>query len=193
MKQKYLILLIILGCISVTAAIYGILSHYSFSDDLPILVASIRDFNVSNPIYSPFFTNGHSDIHSNYYSFIFSALEHTELLNYRISENIFTYNSSKVIFLLYLLGIIFYHPWLALLPLALYLGLGFGSALGFAQRRKKPYLAIFLPPFFLIVHLAYALGLLYGLGTDLERRKQKRKREKIEIRKIKRFGQGWET
>jgi len=93
----------------------------------------------------------------------------------------------------YLVGLFFYHPWFALLPLILYLGLGFGSALGFATRRNKPYLAIFLPPLFLIAHLSYAIGLLCGLSTDLERKQRVGKKKKIEVVKLKSFGGGWDS
>lgn len=92
---------------------------------------------------------------------------------------------------IYLIGLFFYHPWFAFLPLILYFGMGFGSALGFAARRKKPYLAIFLPPLFLIAHLSYAFGLLYGLMTDLERTKRRGRRAKIEVVKVKEFGKSW--
>jgi len=91
----------------------------------------------------------------------------------------------------YLIGLFFYHPWFAFMPLVLYFGMGFGSALGFATRRRKPYLAIFLPPLFLIVHLGYAFGLLYGLMTDLERTKRRGREAKIEVVKVKEFGKSW--
>ncbi|MCJ7793110.1 MAG: glycosyltransferase [Candidatus Marinimicrobia bacterium] len=92
----------------------------------------------------------------------------------------------------YLFGFIFFHPWFAFLPLILYFGMGFGSALGFATRRKKPYLAVFLPPLFLIAHLTYALGLLYGLATDLEGKKRYGRKRKIGVVKIKSFEKGWD-
>ncbi|HUS60010.1 MAG TPA: hypothetical protein VMX76_01360 [Nevskiaceae bacterium] len=98
---------------------------------------------------------------------------------------------SPLVLLFYLLGLVFYHPWFAFLPLILYLGMGFGSALGFAARKKKPYLAIFLPSLFLIAHLSYALGLLYGLTTDLKRLKGRGKRAKIKVVKVKEFGKSW--
>ena len=91
----------------------------------------------------------------------------------------------------YLVGLIFFHPWFAFIPLILYLGMGFGSALGFAARRKKPYLAFFLPLIFLIAHLSYAFGLLYGLVTDLEKRKKTGRKGKIKVVKIKQFGENW--
>lgn len=97
---------------------------------------------------------------------------------------------TPLILFIYLLGLFFFHPWFAFLPLILYFGLGFGSALGFATRRRKPYLAIFLPSLFLIVHLGYALGLVYGLTTDLKRKKQ-RGRKKIKIVKMKALGKNW--
>jgi cellulose synthase/poly-beta-1,6-N-acetylglucosamine synthase-like glycosyltransferase len=93
--------------------------------------------------------------------------------------------------LCYLIGLIFFHPWFAFLPLVLYLGMGFGSALGFATRRKKPYLAIFLPPLFLIAHLSYAVGLLYGLATDLEKKKRVVRKRKVKVEKIKNFNTRW--
>lgn len=98
---------------------------------------------------------------------------------------------APLFFLIYLLGLLFFHPWFAFLPLILYLGMGFGSALGFATRRKKPYLAIFLPPLFLATHLSYGVGLLYGLATDLKKRKTERLK-KIKVVKIKSFSQDWQ-
>jgi len=94
-------------------------------------------------------------------------------------------------FFVYLLGLLFYHPWFAFLPLILYLGMGFGSALGFAIRRKKYYLTVLLPWFFLIAHLSYALGLLYGLTTDLEKKMRAGRKRKIRVVKVKAFGKGW--
>jgi len=91
----------------------------------------------------------------------------------------------------YLIGLFFYHPWFAFLPLILYFAMGFGSALGFATRRRKPYLAIFLPALFLVAHLSYAFGLLYGLMTDLERTKRRGREAKIEVVKVKEFGKSW--
>ena len=96
-----------------------------------------------------------------------------------------------VIFLFYLLSLFFYHPWFAFLPLLLYFSLGLGSSLGFAARRKKPFLAIFLPLLFFIVHLSYALGFLCGLATDLEKRQRLGRKAKIKVLRKKRFGQSW--
>lgn len=93
--------------------------------------------------------------------------------------------------LIYLIGLFVYHPWFAFLPLILYFSMGFGSALGFATRRKKPYLANFLPPLFLIAHLSYAFGLLYGLMTDLGRAKRRGTRANIKVAKVKEFGKSW--
>lgn len=92
---------------------------------------------------------------------------------------------------IYLIGLFFYHPWFAFLPLISYFGMGFGSALGFATRRRKPYLANFLPLLFLIAHLSYAVGLLCGLMTDLERTKRRGRRDKIRVVKVKEFGKSW--
>lgn len=93
---------------------------------------------------------------------------------------------APLVLLFYFVGLFFYHPWFAFLPLILYFSMAFGSALGFAVRRKKPYLAILLPPFFLIPHLSYAFGLLYGLATDLKKKKSGEKR-RIKVVKIKSF------
>jgi cellulose synthase/poly-beta-1,6-N-acetylglucosamine synthase-like glycosyltransferase len=99
----------------------------------------------------------------------------------------------------YLFGLFFYclvtsftfYLWFALLPLVIYFGLGFGSALGFAARRKKPYLAIFLPFLFLVAHLSYAFGLLYGSVTDLEKKKKTVRRGRIKVERLKKFGESW--
>lgn len=98
---------------------------------------------------------------------------------------------APLILFLYLIGLVFYHPWFAFLPLILYFGLGFGSALGFAARRKKPYLAIFLPLFFLTAHLSYAIGFLYGVMTNLDQTKRRQRRAKIKVVKVKGFGKKW--
>ncbi len=97
-----------------------------------------------------------------------------------------------LILLIYLLGLVPFHPWWAFLPILVYLAAGLGSALGFAARRKKPYLAIFLPLLFLIVHLTYAFGLLYGLATDLEKKKRIGGKKKIGVVKLKSFGESWD-
>jgi len=96
-----------------------------------------------------------------------------------------------LILLIYLLVLVLFHPWWAFLPILIYLMAGLGSALGFAQRRRKPYLAIFLPLLFLIVHLTYAFGLLWGLVTDLEKKKKIGKRKKIKVVKLKSFRESW--
>lgn len=93
--------------------------------------------------------------------------------------------------LVYLLGLIFYHPPFFFFPLIFYFGLSFLSALGFAQRRKKAYLALFLPALFIIVHLSYALGLLSGLTTSFEKKRQIKAEEKIKVVRLKSFGQNW--
>lgn len=106
---------------------------------------------------------------------------------------------SPLVLFFYLLSLFFYclatsfayRPGWLFLPLVLYLFLGFGSAVGFAVRRKKIYLALLLPLFFLIAHLTYALGLLWGLGTDLEKKKRKsgRKIEVIKMKSLKGLGE----
>jgi hypothetical protein len=52
-------------------------------------------------------------------------------------------------------------------------------------------LAIFLPPLFLIAHLSYAVGLLYGLATDLEKKKRVVRKRKVKVEKIKNFNTRW--
>ena len=92
-----------------------------------------------------------------------------------------------LLLLFYLICLILYHNWrLGFFPLAIYLLAGFGSALGFAARRKKIYLAVFLPFFFLICHLSYSLGLVIGLFTDLKKRKKIRGNQ-VELRWVKSF------
>lgn len=105
---------------------------------------------------------------------------------------------TPLLFLFYLLGLIFScvatsfvsRFWFVFLPLILYFILGFFSALGFSLRRKKIYLALFLPFFFLLCHLVYAWGLMVGSSINLEKRKRERM-NKIEIVKIKSFDKRW--
>lgn len=100
---------------------------------------------------------------------------------------------APLMLLIYLVVLYFYHPRLLFLPLALYTGLAFGSALAFAGGRKKPYLAVFLPLLFFLAHLCYALGFIKGWGTDFEGKSWKRLRGKITVVKLKKFGQGWKV
>jgi succinoglycan biosynthesis protein ExoA len=97
-----------------------------------------------------------------------------------------------LLFVLYILSLGYFHYWIAFIPLGLYLILALGSALGHAQRHKKIYLVLFLPPIFFMAHLAYAIGLISGLFTDLEKRKKRGRKEKIKAFKIKSFNQEWE-
>lgn len=97
------------------------------------------------------------------------------------------------VFLFYLLALVFYHPWFAFLPLIFYFLLAFGSALGFASRRKKPYFLFSLPTLFLMAHLSYAFGLLWGLQTDLLTKKRQVIKQKIEVVKLKSFGKDWKS
>jgi len=98
--------------------------------------------------------------------------------------------SLPLFFLIYLISFLFLRVWWWFLPLGAYLLAGLGSALGFAMRRKKAYLTIFLPWFFLICHLTYATGLLVGLFTSLERRKNGSKKQ-IKVVCLKAFGRSW--
>ncbi|MFC1727334.1 glycosyltransferase [Patescibacteria group bacterium] len=97
-----------------------------------------------------------------------------------------------LIFSIYLLSLLFFQAWVLLWPLIIYFGLGFGSALGFALRRKKSYLALILPWFFLLVHLTYAFGLFWGLATDLDQTRKKKRARPIKVLKVKKFNQAWE-
>lgn len=96
-----------------------------------------------------------------------------------------------LILLFYIVFLIFYHPWWALLPLLFYFGLGFSSAIGFAVRRKKIYLVGFLPIFFLVAHLAYAIGSLRGIFTNLEEKKRRAKAKALFLEKFKVFDQSF--
>ena len=96
-----------------------------------------------------------------------------------------------LLLLFYLLSLFFIRVWWFLIPILVYFGLGFASALGFAIRMKKPYLAFFLPPFILLVHLSYAIGLLYGLVTDLKKKKRISAHKKVEIVFLKKFNGKW--
>lgn len=91
----------------------------------------------------------------------------------------------------YLLTLFFYHPFWYGSFLGVYVAAAMVSALGFASRRKKAWLVFFLPVVYLTVHLAYAVGSLKGLGTDLEERQRRGRRRKIELKKVKSFGLDW--
>ncbi|MBD3309309.1 glycosyltransferase [candidate division KSB3 bacterium] len=54
--------------------------------------------------------------------------------------------------------------WWMLLPLALYAGLAVLAALQTAVRQRQPLLVLLLPLWSLLMHLAYGIGLLYGLS-----------------------------
>ena len=62
-----------------------------------------------------------------------------------------------------------------------------GSAIGFSIRKKKKYLTFILPPVFLLFHLTYALGLIYGIVSDLDGRDEAVGTMKIKVNKIKGF------
>lgn len=97
---------------------------------------------------------------------------------------------APLIFFLYLLTLILYHPWWGFAPLLFYLGVGFFSALGFSVRKKQIFLALFLPFFFLLAHLSYAWGSLRGLMTSLEKRK--RRQTRVKVVKVKEFMGDWD-
>lgn len=96
-----------------------------------------------------------------------------------------------LIFSLYLLGLVFFHPGWFFTPLVVYLLAAFASALGFAVRRKKAYLSFVLPLAFLVAHLVYAVGILGGLFSDFKKRKREKVKTKVKILKIKGFGTPW--
>ncbi|MFC1711408.1 hypothetical protein ACFLZ1_02350 [Patescibacteria group bacterium] len=98
-----------------------------------------------------------------------------------------------LVFFLYLLVLPFYYQWWLLFPLLLYLIMAFGSALGYFQRRGKFYLIFFLPMVFLINHLAYAVGCIYGLTTSLKQRRKRGNKIKIKVVKIKSFREDWRS
>jgi succinoglycan biosynthesis protein ExoA len=91
----------------------------------------------------------------------------------------------------YLAVLPFFHTRLLFIPLAGYLAMGFSSALGFAARRKKISLALFLPFFFLAVHLTYAFGMISGVLTDIRIRKKRVKTNHVEVQRIKDFEAKW--
>ncbi len=96
---------------------------------------------------------------------------------------------APMVLFFYLCFLIFYHPWFAFLPLFFYFGLALSSALGVASRRKKTYLMFFLPLLFFIAHLTYAAGFLYGLSSDLDKKRKAGGEAKVRVVKIKSFGQ----
>jgi succinoglycan biosynthesis protein ExoA len=79
-----------------------------------------------------------------------------------------------------------------LCPIIIYLLMSLGSAGGSALRKNKMYLVIFLPVMFLIAHLTYALGLIGGLFSNLKKRRTRTGKAKIEIVKLKKFGDSWQ-
>lgn len=101
------------------------------------------------------------------------------------------------LFLLFYLIVIFLilffaprKPLIIFFPLFFYFFLGFCSALGFSLRKKKPHLSFFLPPLFLLVHLSYAFGMIYGFFSNLK--KKKINLQKIKVVKIKSFNDKWQ-
>ena len=50
-----------------------------------------------------------------------------------------------------------------------------------------------MPFIYLIFHLTYALGLIFGLTTDLKNRKRKKRKNDIQVVKIKSFEKNWEN
>lgn len=95
-----------------------------------------------------------------------------------------------LLLLTYLFSLFFVRVWWFFIPLFFYLALGFASALGFTVR-KKLYLTFFLPPFILLVHSTYGIGLLYGLFTDLKKKRRVNSHKKISITFAKKFQGKW--
>lgn len=96
-----------------------------------------------------------------------------------------------LVFAGYLLLLTLFHPLWFLTPLAFYFLAAFASAFGFTARRKKVYLSFILPFIFLSVHLAYACGLLLGNLTDLEKRTKTRRKDQVEVVRIKALNRFW--
>jgi hypothetical protein len=63
--------------------------------------------------------------------------------------------------------------WWTFLPLVLYSGLAILSGLQFAVQEQNPLLAVILPIWFLMMHLSYGTGFLYGFLEALSPVKQK--------------------
>ncbi len=93
--------------------------------------------------------------------------------------------------LLYFVLLFFYHAALVLMPIFVYFAAAFASAAGFSKRRRKLYLALFLPLLFLVAHLSYALGLVRGTSTSLAKRRSGRLANNIKITLVKGFGENW--
>lgn len=91
---------------------------------------------------------------------------------------------APVIFGIYLISLIFFHPIWYFLPLTLYCVLGFATACKASIKYKNPSLLLTMPIIFPTVHSFYAFGMLHEF---LIRKKHKNVPIKIKVYHVKKF------
>jgi len=89
-------------------------------------------------------------------------------------------------FIIYLTSLFFYRSAIYLVPFYLYLLGAFSSSLMFSAKEKKPLFFLFLPFLYLIMHLGYSCGLLWGLFRI---KRPLISNAKVEVVKLKPFTQ----
>ncbi len=99
-------------------------------------------------------------------------------------------------FLLYLVSLLFFHPFWYLIPLIFYLLLGHISSAAFARMEKNPLYGLALPWFYMIMHLSYGAGMIWALMrrlTGINKRKMPDASKGIDvtIERIKHFTSSW--
>jgi cellulose synthase/poly-beta-1,6-N-acetylglucosamine synthase-like glycosyltransferase len=91
-------------------------------------------------------------------------------------------------FSFYLISLFFFHNLFYLAPFYFYLALNFVSTLFIAFKEKKWGTIFLLPILFLLTHLAYGLGLLWGI-IRIVFKLRKCLETKVSVYKIKKFGE----
>ncbi len=91
-----------------------------------------------------------------------------------------------LVFCLYLFALFFYRTNIFMVPLYLYLGLNLGSSALISLNNKKSSLLLVLPFLFFIEHLAYGLGLIWGLAKRILRL-SKANQDEIKVVKVQKF------
>ena len=95
---------------------------------------------------------------------------------------------APIVFTIYLLTLIFYHPLWLLIPLFLYIFLSIATALKATIKYKKISLLFTMPIVFPIIHISYALGMIEeNISSLLKKNPRKNKGIRVEIDKIKSF------
>lgn len=78
-----------------------------------------------------------------------------------------------------------------LLPMFIYLFIAFVSSFQFARTEKQPLLFLILPPIYIIMHISYACGMIWGfIKNKITHSKDKNKPNDVKLRleKVKEFG-----